>query len=155
MGEWSSIIKTISTALGALAGYMFGGWNMLMNLLLWLVVLDWLTGWAAAWIKGELKSRKGYHGIARKVAIFGLVVISHFIDVILGGQQYFQNAVVFFYLANELLSIIENVGRMGVPVPKIFRKAIEEFNEISGEKDDGNENGRSSGGTPDSQDKAV
>lgn len=96
MGEWSSIIKTISTALGALAGYMFGGWNMLMNLLLWLVVLDWLTGWAAAWIKGELKSRKGYHGIARKVAIFGLVVISHFIDVILGGQQYFQNAVVFF-----------------------------------------------------------
>lgn len=155
MGEWSSIIKTISTTLGALAGYMFGGWNMLMNLLLWLVVLDWLTGWAAAWIKGELKSRKGYHGIARKVAIFGLVVISHFIDVILGGQQYFQNAVVFFYLANELLSIIENVGRMGVPVPKIFRKAIEEFNEISGEKDDGNENGRSSGETPDSQDKAV
>lgn len=155
MGEWSSIIKTISTALGALAGYMFGGWNMLMNLLLWLVVLDWLTGWAAAWIKGELKSRKGYHGIARKVAIFGLVVISHFIDVILGGQQYFQNAVVFFYLANELLSIIENVGRMGVPVPKIFRKAIEEFNEISGEKDDGNENGRSSGEAPDSQNKAV
>lgn len=155
MGEWSSIIKTISTALGALAGYMFGGWNMLMNLLLWLVVLDWLTGWAAAWIKGELKSRKGYHGIARKVAIFGLVVISHFIDVILGGQQYFQNAVVFFYLANELLSIIENVGRMGVPVPKIFRKAIEEFNEISGEKGDGNDNGRSSGEAPDSQNKAV
>ncbi|MFB6475788.1 holin family protein [Paenibacillus glucanolyticus] len=155
MGEWSSIIKTISTALGALAGYMFGGWNMLMNLLLWLVVLDWLTGWAAAWIKGELKSRKGYHGIARKVAIFGLVVISHFIDVILGGQQYFQNAVVFFYLANELLSIIENVGRMGVPVPKVFRRAIEEFNEISGEKGDSNENGRSSGEAPDSQDKAL
>ncbi|MCI1776589.1 MULTISPECIES: phage holin family protein [Paenibacillus] len=155
MGEWSSIIKTISTALGALAGYMFGGWNMLMNLLLWLVVLDWLTGWAAAWIKGELKSRKGYHGIARKVAIFGLVVISHFIDVILGGQQYFQNAVVFFYLANELLSIIENVGRMGVPVPKVFRRAIEEFNEISGEKGDGNEVDRSSGEAPDPQDKAV
>lgn len=134
MGEWSGqIIKTISAVLGALTGYMFGGWNMLLHLLLLLVIFDWLTGWAAAWINGELKSRKGYHGIARKVAIFSLVVIAHFIDVVLGDLRYFQNTVVFFYLANELLSIIENVGRMGLPVPNLFRKAIEIFNQKSGE----------------------
>lgn len=156
MGEWSAVVKTISTALGSLMGYMFGGWNMFMNLLLWLVVLDWLTGWGAAWINGELKSRKGYHGIARKVAIFALVAVSHFIDIILGGQQYFQNAVVFFYLANELLSIIENVGRMGVPVPKILRKAIEVFNEKSGEEVKAkDETSGSEGQAADSQDKAI
>lgn len=128
---------------------------MLLHLLLLLVIFDWLTGWAAAWINGELKSRKGYHGIARKVAIFSLVVIAHFIDIILGDLRYFQNTVVFFYLANELLSIIENVGRMGLPVPKVFRKAIEIFNQKSGEGSDKDESGRSTGEPPDSQNLKV
>lgn len=133
MGEWSQIIKTISTVLGALMGYMFGGWSLLIHILLVFVIIDWLTGWAAAWINGELRSRVGYYGIARKVAIFLLVMVSHFADMVLGGLPFFQNTVIFFYLANELLSIIENVGRMGVPIPQVFRGAIEEFNKRSGE----------------------
>jgi toxin secretion/phage lysis holin len=133
VGEWSQIIKTISTVSGTLMGYMFGGWSLLIHILLVFVIIDWLTGWAAAWINGELRSRVGYYGIARKVAIFLLVVVSHFIDMALGGLQYFQNAVIFFYLANELLSIIENVGRMGVPVPQVLRGAIDAFNKKSGE----------------------
>jgi toxin secretion/phage lysis holin len=133
VGEWSQIIKTISTVLGTLMGYMFGGWSLLIHILLVFVIIDWLTGWAAAWINGELRSRVGYYGIARKVAIFLLVVVSHFIDMALGGLQYFQNAVIFFYLANELLSIIENVGRMGVPIPQVLRGAVKIFNKKSGE----------------------
>ncbi|WFB57464.1 phage holin family protein [Paenibacillus sp. BR1-192] len=133
MGEWSTVIKTISTALGALTGYMFGGWSLLIHILLVFVIIDWLTGWAAAWINGELRSRVGYYGIARKVAIFLLIMVSHFIDMALGGLQYFQNAVIFFYLANELLSIIENVGRMGVPIPQVLRGAVKVFNKKSGE----------------------
>jgi toxin secretion/phage lysis holin len=133
VGEWSQIIKTITTVSGALMGYMFGGWSLLIHILLVFVIIDWLTGWAAAWINGELRSRIGYYGIARKVAIFLMVVVSHFIDMALGGLQYFQNAVIFFYLANELLSIIENVGRMGVPVPQVLRGAIDAFNKKSGE----------------------
>lgn len=133
MGEWSTVIKTISTALGALTGYFFGGWSLMIQFLLWLVIADWVTGWAAAWINGELRSRVGYYGIARKVAIFLLVAVSHFIDMALGGLQYFQNAVIFFYLANELLSIIENVGRMGVPIPQVLRGAVKVFNKKSGE----------------------
>lgn len=134
MGEWSGeIIKTISTVSGALMGYMFGGWSLLIHILLVFVIIDWLTGWAAAWINGELRSRVGYYGIARKVAIFLLVAVSHFIDMALGGLQYFQNAVIFFYLANELLSIIENVGRMGVPIPQVLRGAVKVFNKKSGE----------------------
>lgn len=146
MGEWSGeIFKTISTVSGALMGYFFGGWSLMIQFLLWLVIADWVTGWAAAWINGELRSRVGYYGIARKVAIFLLVAVSHFIDMALGGLQYFQNAVIFFYLANELLSIIENVGRMGVPIPQVLRGAVKVFNKKSGEgeKEDNADTGTS------------
>ncbi|MHB0944561.1 phage holin family protein [Paenibacillus sp. ALE1] len=123
----TQIIKGAAAGFGAVAGYLFGEWSVMIHLLFILVIADWLSGWAAAWINGELKSRKGYYGIARKVAIFLIVVVAHFIDVALGNLNYFQNAVIFFYLANELLSIIENVGRMGVPMPDVLRNAVKIF----------------------------
>ncbi|UNL94002.1 phage holin family protein [Paenibacillus polymyxa] len=116
-----------SLSAGAMIGYFFGGWTTMLTLLWWMVVIDFFTGWAAAWINGELKSRKGYYGIARKVAIFLMVTIAHLIDRILGDAHYFRDAVIFFYLANELLSVIENVGRMGVPMPDILRNAVKIF----------------------------
>ncbi|ODA08478.1 phage holin family protein [Paenibacillus polymyxa] len=125
--RFTQIIKGAAAGFGAVAGYLFGGWSVMTHLLFIFVIADWLSGWAAAWINGELKSRKGYYGIARKVAIFLIVVVAHFIDVALGNLNYFQNAVIFFYLANELLSIIENVGRMGVPMPDVLRNAVKIF----------------------------
>lgn len=128
MGEpWPQIIKIVSTAFGGAAGYLFGGWDVLINLLLLLVVVDWLSGWAAAWMRGELKSRIGFKGIIRKVTIFVVVAIAHFIDQALGSLRYFQDAVIFFYLANELLSVIENMGKMGLPMPDILRNAVQIF----------------------------
>ncbi len=128
MGEpWPQIIKVVSTAYGAAVGYLFGGWDVLINLLLVLVIVDWFSGWAAAWMRGELKSRVGFKGIIRKVAIFVVVAIAHFIDQALGSLHYFQDAVIFFYLANELLSVIENAGKMGLPMPNILRNAVHIF----------------------------
>ncbi|MEK3950985.1 phage holin family protein [Paenibacillus sp. FSL H7-0703] len=123
----TQIIKGAAAGFGAVAGYLFGGWSVMIHLLFMFVIADWLTGWIAAWIRGELRSRIGYHGIARKVVIFLIVVVAHFIDVALGNLHYFQDAVIFFYLANELLSIIENVGRMGVPMPDVLRNAVKIF----------------------------
>ncbi|URJ61482.1 phage holin family protein [Paenibacillus polymyxa] len=120
---------------GTLIGYFFGGWTTMLTLLLWMVIIDFFTGWAAAWINGELKSRDGYYGIFRKVTVFLMITVAHLIDGILGDAHYFRDAVVFFYLANELLSIIENVGRMGVPMPDILRNAVAIFeSKSSGEK---------------------
>ncbi|WP_322923184.1 phage holin family protein [Paenibacillus campi] len=128
MGEpWPQIIKLVATAVGIAAGYLFGGWDVLINLLLLLVVVDWLSGWAAAWMRGELKSRIGFKGIIRKVTIFVIVAIAHFIDQALGSLRYFQDAVIFFYLANELLSVIENMGKMGLPMPDVLRNAVRIF----------------------------
>ncbi|SLJ98062.1 MULTISPECIES: phage holin family protein [unclassified Paenibacillus] len=124
----SNVIKMVSAAMGAGAGYLFGGWGILINILLIFVVVDWVTGWAAAWIKHELRSRVGFEGIARKAAIFLVITISHFVDIIVtGGTGLIQDAVIFFYLANELLSITENLGRMGVPMPDVLRNAVKIF----------------------------
>ncbi|TKJ93308.1 hypothetical protein PaeCFBP13512_02620 [Paenibacillus sp. CFBP13512] len=142
-GEVEAIVKSVSTGAGAMIGYFFGEWSVMINLLLMLVIVDWVTGWAAAWINGELKSRTGYRGIARKVAIFVMVTIAHFIDKAVGDLHYFQDAVIFFYLANELLSVIENMGRMGVPMPKVLRHAVKIFESHSGE-DEPNEDTNSS-----------
>lgn len=117
---------------GGVVDYLFGGWTTMLTLLWWMVIIDFFTGWAAAWINGELKSRSGYYGVFRKVTVFLLITIAHLIDGILGGEHYFRDAVVFFYLANELLSVIENVGRMGVPMPDILRNAVAIFQSKSG-----------------------
>ncbi|MDQ1236704.1 toxin secretion/phage lysis holin [Paenibacillus sp. SORGH_AS306] len=75
-------------------------------------------------MNGELKSKVGYWGIARKLATFRMVAVAHFIDLVLGGIGYFQDTVIFFYLANELLPVIENAGRMGLPMPSILLNAM-------------------------------
>ena len=126
MGERLEILVK-SLSIGALIGYTFGGWTSMLTLLTILIVADWLSGWAAAWMAGELKSRIGYYGIARKVGILVMVMIAHLIDIVLGDAHYFRDAVIFFYLANELLSVVENLGRMGVPLPNVIMNAVKIF----------------------------
>lgn len=120
--------------LGAITGFLYGGWNGMMTALLVLVVIDFLTGMIAAWIHGELRSMKGYIGIAKKVGIFMFVTVAHVIDGVLGENHYLRDAVIFFYLANELLSIIENAGKMGVPLPPALTNAVLVLQEKAGGK---------------------
>lgn len=88
-------------------------------------------------MNGELRSRIGYKGIARKITIFLLIALMHLVDRVLGEMNYFQNTVIFFYLANELLSIIENVGRMGIPIPQSLRNVVQLFQIKSEEGEQG------------------
>lgn len=89
------------------------------------VILDYLTGIAAAGMTGKLESNVGMFGIARKVFIFAMVSVAHLVDGVLGDGHLFRDAVAFFYIANELLSIIENGGKLGAPIPPVIRQAIE------------------------------
>lgn len=83
------------------------------------VVLDYLTGILAAVVKKELSSETGWHGLIRKVAIFVLVGLSALLDTYaLDGATICRTATVFFYLANEGISILENCSRIGIPIPK-------------------------------------
>lgn len=118
------LYNIIVTSGGALASYLFGGWSALLGILLGFVVIDYVTGFLAAAIEGELSSKTGLKGIAKKVCIFAVVAIANLIDAAMGNQHILRDATIFFYLSNELLSIIENVGRAGIPVPSQIQKAV-------------------------------
>lgn len=134
-----TLTKTVSI-LQALLEYAVGGWTILLQVLVIFVLADWVSGWLAAWMNGELQSRIIHEGMIRKVMIFMLVWIAHLIDGILGDGHYIRDAVIFFYLATELLSIIENVGRMGLPMPGVLMNAVKIFQSKSGDSEEGKEN---------------
>src|SRR5690606_25922839 len=117
--------KTIIAIGGAAASFLFGGWSSLLTILLVFVVFDYITGVLAAGKEGKLNSEVGLWGIPKKVAIFAIVAVAHLVDSALGDAHLFRDAAIFFYLANELLSIIENIGRMGVPIPGAIQRAVE------------------------------
>lgn len=98
---------------------------MLLQALLVVVIADYATGFLAGGVEGKLSSRVGWRGIGKKVLIFVMVAVGHVVDNVLGQPSTIRDAVGFFYLWNELLSILENVGRAGLPVPEPLRQAVE------------------------------
>lgn len=120
-----TFIKTTVAIGGAAASFLWGGWSSLLNILLAFVVIDYISGLSAAGKEGKLNSEVGMWGIAKKVAIFAVVAIAHLVDTAMGDAHLFRDAAIFFYLANELLSVTENLGRIGVPIPSVIQKAVE------------------------------
>jgi len=120
-----NVVKTIAAVGGAIASYAFGGWSALLSILLTFVAMDYISGVLAAGKEGKLNSDIGLWGIARKVSIFVVVAIAHLVDTALGDAHLFRDAAIFFYLANEVLSITENLGRIGAPIPGIIKQAVE------------------------------
>ena len=125
MSKASEIFKLIVAGGGATISYLYGGWSELLGILLAFVVLDYITGVFASGIEGKLSSQVGMKGIAKKVCIFLIVAAAHLADKAIGNGSVIMDATIFFYLANELLSMIENIGRTGVPMPPILTKAVE------------------------------
>lgn len=124
MERWDVVYRGFVTVGGAAASYLFGGWSLLLGVLLAFVVADYITGMMAAGVEKKLSSEIGLKGIAKKVSIFILVAAAHLVDTAMGDAHLFRDATIFFYLANELLSIIENAGRIGIPVPEIIGQAV-------------------------------
>jgi len=120
-----NFFKTLVAVGGAVASYLFGGWSSLLSILLTFVILDYITGVLAAGKEGKLSSEVGLWGIPKKVAIFAVVAVAHLVDTVIGDAHLLRDAAIFFYLANELLSITENLGRLGVPIPKAIQRAVE------------------------------
>lgn len=129
-----TFIKTFFAAGGAAVSYLFGGWSALLEVLLAFVIADYITGVMASGMEGKLSSVVGMRGIIRKVGIFVIVAVSHLVDTALGDAHLFRDAAIFFYLANELLSIIENAGRIGIPIPPAIKDAVVVLKSKGGEK---------------------
>ena len=111
-------IELMFAVLGGFLGWFFGGFDGFLYALIIFVVTDYFTGILAAGIRKELSSEVGFKGIAKKVCIFLLVGVANVIDtqVIMNGSA-IRTAVIFFYLSNEGLSVLENAAVIGLPIP--------------------------------------
>jgi len=126
----SDFIKWTCSLLCAFAGFLFGGLDGLLKALLVFMILDCITGIALSIAKGKgLSSRIGYAGFLKKGLILIIVVVANILDTwVLGiGSSACRNTVIGFYIANEGISILENVGRAGMPLPKVLRKILEQL----------------------------
>jgi toxin secretion/phage lysis holin len=129
---WEKITKICMTVGGAIMG-IFGQWTPLMTLLIVSMSLDYASGVMVAWKGKSLKtesgfpsSKVGFDGLLKKAGIIIIVLVASLLDKTIGNSaMIFQTAVVCYYIANELLSIIENVGLLGLPVPPAIKKALE------------------------------
>lgn len=118
---------------GSVIAEVFGGWDAAMITLVTLMIIDYIMGIlvAAVWHNspksesGTLESRAGWKGLCRKGVILLIVLIAARLDILLGTSNIVRNAAIIGYSANELISIVENAGLMGVPIPSVIQKAID------------------------------
>ena len=130
MKEFWSMIQLIFTALGGWLGYFLGGCDGLLYALIAFVVIDYITGVMCAIINRELSSAVGFKGIFRKVLIFLLVGIANIIDVqVIGTGAVLRTAVIFFYISNEGVSLLENAGHLGLPIPEKIKTVLEQLHD--------------------------
>ena len=112
-------LQFIFSAIGGMVGWYLGGVDGFMYALITFVIIDYITGLMVAVLEHKLSSEIGFRGIFKKVLIFALVGIGNMIDIhLLGSGSAVRTAVIFFYVSNEGISIIENAARIGLPVPK-------------------------------------
>lgn len=126
------VLSTIGGLFGGVIAMAFGGWSEGLTTLLILMIVDYLSGLVVAGLfqastktqTGGLESRAGWKGLARKVITLFIVMVAYRIDVAL-GTNYLMNAAVIGFIMNELISLVENAGPMGIPMPKAITKAID------------------------------
>jgi toxin secretion/phage lysis holin len=130
MKEAINALQLILTAVGGYIGYFLGGFDGLIYALVAFVVIDYITGLMAAVVEKTLSSEIGFRGIFKKVLIFALVGIGHIVDFhLIGKGSAVRTAVIFFYLSNEGLSIMENTARVGLPIPEKLKTVLLDMKE--------------------------
>ena len=140
MKEFWNMVQMVFAAVGGWLGYFLGGCDGLLYALIAFVVIDYITGVMCAIINRELSSAVGFKGIFRKVLIFLLVGIANIIDVqVIGTGAVLRTAVIFFYISNEGVSLLENAGHLGLPIPEKIKTVLEQLHDRAENGKEGNE----------------
>ena len=135
MKEFWNTIQLVFTAIGGWLGYFLGGCDGLLIALVVFVVVDYLTGVMCAIADHKLSSAVGFKGICRKVLIFLLVGIANILDVqVIGSGSVLRTAVIFFYISNEGVSLVENAAHLGLPVPDKLKDVLEQLHDRDGKE---------------------
>ena len=140
-------ICTVTGVIGSAIAAAFGGWDQALITLVIFMVIDYLSGIVVAAVfhkstksdDGTLESRAGWKGLCRKCVTLLFVLVAYRLDLAI-GVNYIRNAVIIGFMANELISIVENAGLMGIPLPAVITSAIEVLTQKASAKD-GEKNG--------------
>ena len=133
MKEFWTGTQVVFTGIGGWLGWFLGGCDGLLYALVLFVVVDYITGVMCAAADHKLSSEVGFKGICRKVLIFTLVGIGNIVDVyVLGQGGVLRTAIIFFYLSNEGVSIMENTAHLGLPIPAKLKEVLEQLHERGG-----------------------
>ncbi len=137
MKEFWNLCQFLFTAAGGWLGYFLGGCDGLLFALVLFAVADYITGVMCAIADKKLSSEVGFKGICRKVIIFMLVGVAHVIDVnVIATGSVLRTAVIFFYLSNEGVSLLENAGHLGLPIPEKLKVVLEQLHDRSEKSDE-------------------
>lgn len=143
MKEFWNMIQAVFTMVGGWLGYFLGGCDGLLFALVVFVAMDYITGVMCAAADQKLSSEVGFKGICRKVLIFMMVGIANVLDVqIIGNGSVLRTAVIFFYLSNEGVSLLENAGHLGLPIPSRLKAVLEQLHDRAEDDDQEKEKGK-------------
>lgn len=130
MKEFWNVIQMVFTGVGGWLGYFLGGYDGLLYALIVFMMVDYITGVMCATNDKKLSSAVGFKGICRKVLILMLVGIANLLDVtIIGTGAVLRTAVIFFYLSNEGVSLLENAGHLGLPIPEKLKEFLAQLHD--------------------------
>ena len=137
MKEFWNAIQFVFTAVGGWLGWFLGGGDGLLYALIAFVVADYITGVMCAIIDHKLSSEVGFKGIFRKVLIFMLVGAANILDVhVIGTGSVMRTAIIFFYISNEGVSLLENAGHLGLPIPEKLKAVLAQLHNRAEKGDD-------------------
>ena len=137
MKEFWNVIQAVFTGIGGWLGYFLGGMDGLLYALIAFVIADYITGVMCAAADKRLSSEVGFRGIFKKVLIFMLVGVASILDAqVIGTGSVLRTAVIFFYISNEGLSLVENAAYLGLPVPASVKKVLEQLHDRAEKEED-------------------
>lgn len=137
MKEFWNVIQLVFAAIGGWLGWFLGGCDGLLFALIAFVAVDYITGVMCAIVDKNLSSAVGFKGICRKVLIFLLVGITHILDAqVIGAGSVLRTAIIFFYLSNEGVSLLENAAHLGLPVPEKLKDVLQQIHDRAESKEE-------------------
>ncbi len=123
----NDVLKSVVSGIIGIAGFLIGEFDGLYKALLMLIIADYITGVIVAIVKKQLSSEVGSKGIAKKILMLIVVAVANVLDVqIIGGGAGLRNITIIFYAANEVISLLENTGKLGLPYPPKLLDVLEQ-----------------------------
>ena len=130
MNKMEKIFNSLVAILATFFTYLFGNWDLALQVLIIFMVLDYATGVIHAYVNKTLNSEVGFKGLIKKCMILAVLIVGVELDRMLGnnGTWVFRTLVAYFYIANEGISLLENISNLGVPIPTKIKNALEQLN---------------------------